>query len=224
MSWLRLAGLLVAITLWTATGAWAAGVFVTDQLEIPLRSGPTLEYRIVRMLPSGAPVEPLEEKEGWSRVRTGAGEEGWVLTRYLTTQPPKGPLLEAARRELESARAEAAQHKASLDATRAERDRAGADARRLQGRLDEVETELAAWKAANQDVMALRDRAEALRAAQEGAEAELEHLRAENQSLKARETFYWFFSGVVVLLLGWVLGYVYASSRQRAKSHSRLRL
>ncbi|MEW6488722.1 MAG: TIGR04211 family SH3 domain-containing protein [Thermodesulfobacteriota bacterium] len=223
MSWFRLAGSLVAITLWTATGASGA-VFVTDQLEIPLRSGPTLEYRILRMLPSGAPVEQLEDKEGWSRVRTGAGEEGWVLTRYLTTQPPRGPLLDAARRDLELARAEAAQHKASLDATRAERDRAAADGRRLQGRLEEVETEFAAWKAINQDVMALRDRAEELRAAQEGAQAELERLRVENQSLKARETFYWFFSGVVVLLLGWVLGYVYASSRQRAKSHSRLRL
>lgn len=218
---IALSALLLVATL---AGGASARLFVTDQLEVDLRSGPTLAYRIIRMLPSGTPVERLEEQEGWARVRTPAGEEGWILARYLTPDAPKGPRLQAALRELETLRSEAAQHKGALDGAQTERDRVGAEARRLQARLEEVEKEFDAWKATSQDVLALRERAATLESAQEGAQTELETLRAENRSLKARETFYWFFSGVVVLLLGWVLGYVYASSRQKAKSKNRLRL
>lgn len=200
-----------------------AALYVTDQLEITLRSGAGLDYKILRMLPSGTSLETLEDKEGWSRVRTPKGDEGWVITRYLTSEPPKGPRLEAALRELEAQRAETARQKTELEAARADRDRNGAEARQLQGRLEAVEKELQSWKRVNADVMALKERAETLQVSQEGSQAEMDRLRTDNQSLKARETFYWFFSGVVVLLLGWVLGYVYASSRQKAKASSRFR-
>jgi SH3 domain protein len=218
---IALVALLFVITL---TASASGSLFVTDQLEVDLRAGPTLAYRITRMLPSGTPLERLEEREGWSRVRTPGGEEGWILSRYLTSEAPKGPRLQAALRELETLRAKTAQHRSALEGVRTERERSAGEASRLQARLGEVEKEFTAWKETYQDVVALKEQAAALHTAQEGAQAELERLRIENRSLKARETFYWFFSGVVVLLLGWVLGYVYASSRQRAKSKNRLRL
>lgn len=212
----------LALCLCLAASA-TANLFVTDQLEITLRTGAGLEYKILRMLPSGTALETLEDKEGWSRVRTARGDEGWVITRYLTTEPPKGPRLEAALRDLEAQRSETARQKTELEAARAERDRTGVEARQLQSRLEAVEKELQSWKRVNADVMTLKEKAEALQVSQEGSQAEVDRLRTENQSLKARETFYWFFSGVVVLLLGWVLGYVYASSRQKAKTSSRFR-
>jgi len=205
-----------------AAPAWAA-LYVTDQLEITLRSGPGLDFKILKMLPSGVELTQIEEKEGWTQVRTPRGEEGWVITRYLTTEPPKGPRLEAALRELEKTRADAAAQKKEFDAVRGERDRLAGEARRLEGRLNSVEKEYGDWKKVNEGVVALRDKAQALEDEQKTAGEELEQLRAENRSLKTRETFYWFFSGVIVLLLGWVLGYVYASSRQRAKAQSRFR-
>jgi SH3 domain protein len=205
-----------------ALPAWA-GLYVTDQLEITLRSGPGLDYKILKMLPSGMELTQLEEREGWTRVRTPPGDEGWVVSRYLTAEAPKGPRLEAATRDLEKLRTDSAAQKKDLEALRGERDRLAADSRRLEGRLAAVEKEYAEWKKVNEGVVALRDKAQTLEAEQQNVGQELERLRSENQSLKTRETFYWFFSGVIVLLLGWVLGYVYASSRQRAKAQSRFR-
>jgi len=202
--------------------AWAA-LYVTDQLEITLRSGPGLDFKILRMLPSGLELTQIEEREGWTRVRTPPGDEGWVVSRYLTNEPPKGPRLEAALRDLEKLRTDAAAQKKELEAVRGERDRLAAEARRLETRLTAVDKEYADWKKVNEGVVALRDKAQALEQQQQTAGDELERLRGENRSLKTRETFYWFFSGVIVLLLGWVLGYVYASSRQRAKAQSRFR-
>jgi SH3 domain protein len=61
--------------------------YVTDQLEITLRAGAGNGYRIVAMLPSGERLQVLEQNEEWTRVRTGEGRQGWVLSRYLSQTP-----------------------------------------------------------------------------------------------------------------------------------------
>ena len=214
----------LALGLFFVTATCASGaLYVTDQLEITLRAGAGLDYKIVRMLPSGASVEKLEEREGWARVRTSGGDEGWVISRYLTPDSPKGPRLEAALRELESLKGGAGAFKAELETVRAEKDRSSAEAARLQSRLDAVERDFTAWKKTNEGVVALKERADSLAAAEETTRAELDRLRAENRNLRTREIFFWFFSGAAVLFLGWVLGYLYASSRQRGKSRSSYR-
>lgn len=199
-------------------------VYVTDQLEITLRSGPGLNFKILTMLQSGAPVEKLAEQEGWAQVRTQAGDVGWVVARYLSAEPPKGPRLEAAQAELQALRAESGQLKEQLQSAQAQGGSAATEAKQVRQKLDAVEKEFEAWKKANADVIALRQRADALESQQKTDQTELERLRSDNRSLQAREKFYWFFSGVVVLLLGWVLGYVYASSKHRAKSQARFRM
>jgi SH3 domain protein len=87
-----------------ATGILAAGVlaisivgdaaiaesaWVSDRFEITLRSGPSTSNAIQLMIGSGAELEVLESdaESGYSRVRTGGGTEGWVLTRYLMSEP-----------------------------------------------------------------------------------------------------------------------------------------
>jgi SH3 domain protein len=141
----------------------------------------------------------------------------------LSSEPPKGPALDAAREKLQALRAEYDQLKDQLGATAAEGSRAAEEAEGYRARLEAVEHEFAAWKEENKDAIALKTRAEALETAQQKDQIELDRLRVENRKLQAREKFYWFFSGVVVLLLGWVLGYFYASSRHRAKSQSRFK-
>ena len=201
----------------------APDLYVSDQLETTLRTGPGTSYKIVEMLTSGASVARFEEAEGWTKVRTAGGKEGWVLTRHLTSEPPKGPQLAATRKELDGLRAQHEQLRGELASANAEKNRLSEEAKRVRARLEAVDQELTAWKSANRDVLALGERAAALEREQTAARAEVDELRIENRALRAREKFYWFFSGVVVLLLGWGLGYVYASSRFRAKSQSRFR-
>lgn len=206
-----------------AAPAARAAVYVTDQLEITLRSGPTLENRIIKMLGTGTPLEELEEREGWTRVRTAGGEEGWVLSRYLTGEAPKGPRLEGALQQVDRLKADAAGIRGEFEAVRGERDRLTREAEDLRARLEALDKEYAAWKRANENVVALREQATALEGEQKTSRAEMERLRADNERLRSRETFYWFFAGAAVLLLGWTLGFLYSSSRGRMKPHGRLR-
>lgn len=61
--------------------------YVSDEFEIMLRTGQSVQHEIIRQLKSGTPVTVLETNLQYSRVQTQAGTEGWVLTRYLMDQP-----------------------------------------------------------------------------------------------------------------------------------------
>src|SRR5215831_4543109 len=83
-----LARVFVAVCLLFAASAQCETRYVTDKLSIELRRGPSNEYLILRTLEAGLAVDVLEQTpDGYSRVRVadGPGTEGWVLTRFLST-------------------------------------------------------------------------------------------------------------------------------------------
>jgi len=86
-----------------ASAAVAEARYVQDQLEITMRTGESTRNSIIRMLASGDRVELLESNpdSGYSKIRTSDGTEGWVLTRFLMSEP-------AARQQLANLRIRAA--------------------------------------------------------------------------------------------------------------------
>lgn len=63
--------------------------YISDQLQVPLRSGPTLEYRITGYVESGAKVSVIARSEDspFSRIRTPSGKEGWLENAQLMEHP-----------------------------------------------------------------------------------------------------------------------------------------
>ena len=197
---------------------------MTDVLEVPLRTGTTLQNKILRMLPAGAAVEVLgPEEEGHTRVR-GKGAEGWVLTRYLVDQP-------SARERLAAAEDEAARLKSQLG----ELDQALRDA---NAEAQDLHRAGAAMQSQN---TALRQEFEALRRAaarpleltqeNERLRGEVETLRADRDSAVARADALgnvayrnWFVTGAGVALGGVLLGLVLPrlAARRRRGSWDRL--
>ena len=72
----------------------ADSMYVTEIMSVTMRTGPGTQNKIIAILNSGEKLDVIEKGEGWSQVRLSDGKEGWVLTRYLTTQTPTRPLLE----------------------------------------------------------------------------------------------------------------------------------
>ena len=81
--------IVLALVLGLVSTAMAETRYVSDRLEIQMRTGKGTQFRILRMLPSGTALEILEvdQENGYSRVRTPSGVEGWVLSRYLMARP-----------------------------------------------------------------------------------------------------------------------------------------
>ena len=94
------------LLLFVGAAAQAQSAWVSDQFEVMLRTGPSTSNAIERMLPSGTALEIVENdaESGYSRVRTVAGTEGWVLTRYLMNEPSAREQLAALTSRLTNAR------------------------------------------------------------------------------------------------------------------------
>jgi SH3 domain protein len=68
-----------------STTAHAATVYVSDIQFVAIREGLDNSTRAVeRGLKSGTPLELLEQNEGYSKVRTPSGNEGWVADYFLS--------------------------------------------------------------------------------------------------------------------------------------------
>ncbi len=73
-------------------------VYVTDMVDIPIRlDNKITSDNLLRMLPSGTKLEILSTENGWTKVKF---EEtiGWMISRYLTNNPPAQAQLEKLKR------------------------------------------------------------------------------------------------------------------------------
>lgn len=67
----------------------AKAMYVRDWIVITVRSAPYETAKSVAAASTNDVVEVLEDGEVWTRIRTKTGKEGWVLSRYLTPDPPR---------------------------------------------------------------------------------------------------------------------------------------
>jgi len=91
---LGLLALLVAVPV-LAEPAWVSG-----EVRLNLRSGPGNQYRILGVLKTGDSLQVLERSEKWTKIRTAAGEDGWIPGGYLNPQPPPTIRLEELEAEV----------------------------------------------------------------------------------------------------------------------------
>lgn len=90
------------ITLATALVVWpslalADTLYVTDVWRFEMREKPCWECKITRSLETGTELEVLSDEdpvEGWQKIRTSSGYEGWMSERYLSSNPSAASQLE----------------------------------------------------------------------------------------------------------------------------------
>ena len=193
----------------------AKTMYVNDMVKLMLRSGRGLENRIIAIIESGDAVEMLEEGDQWSRVRTQAGKEGWVLTRYLTEN-------ETASRKL--ARLQEA-HETLLsenETLKEENQTLTSDNRTLAESLERRNGEYEQIKSAHETLK--RESAEFLKLKNAFARTstQLAELQEQNQrfsaaleQLKRNQNIRWFIAGASVLLVGYLIGLISRKKRRK---------
>jgi SH3 domain protein len=218
---MRLQGFpLLIVLMLTAVAASAQTRYVSDELTITLRTGPSTQNQILRNLTSGAAVEVLQElpDEGYTRVRTTDGTEGWVISRYLQTDRIAAQRLTVAERDLAQARerigtleAQVAELSGSLDETRSALNQA-------QSSGEDLTAELADIRSASANAITLRDQNESLRRRVTELSQQVDVVAMDNAELRSRSRQNWFVVGAAVLFGGVVIGLIAPSLRPRRKS------
>ncbi len=200
--------LLVLSLLLSAATVAAEPAWVSDQFEITLRSGPSTGNAIQLMVDSGTRLEVLERdaESGYSRVRTQGGTEGWVLTRYLMSEPSAREQLQTLTSQLTSANTRGSSLDSQLKAIRGEHDAANRRIAELEREKTAVENELAEIKRTAANVLSISEQNKSLMDQLTAAQIRADTLEQENRELSAQTTRYWFMSGALVLLVGIILG------------------
>jgi len=208
------------LTIFPATQAVAEPMWVSDQFEVMLRTGPSTSNAIERMLPSGTSLELVERDAaaGYARVRTAAGTEGWVLTRYLMDEPSAREQLEALTSRLTSSAAQGSSLTSQLDAVQGEYDSASREIAALENEKRRLEEELAEIKRTAANVLAINNQNKDLRDQLANAEIKAATLEQQNRELTGQTTRYWFMTGALVLFVGMILGIWLPRIRWQRKS------
>ena len=191
-----------------AATASAQSVWVSDQFEITLRSGPSTNNAIQLMLRSGTELEVLDEDEesGYTQVRTQGGTEGWVLTRYLMNEPAARDQLSSLTSQLSNQTSRGSSLNSQLSTIRGEYEQAQERIATLERDKSALETELADIKRTASNVLTIDAQNKDLRDQLAAAEIEVATLEQENRELSSQTTRYWFMTGALVLVIGMALG------------------
>ncbi|MEX0382565.1 TIGR04211 family SH3 domain-containing protein [Spiribacter sp. 1M153] len=211
---LALGGLIAAAIAGSGMAMAQTSAYVTDALEITLRSGQGNDYRILRLLESGEQLEVLQRGETWTRVRAG-NDEGWVRSVYLDAEPGAAARLEQAVSQRDALRDEnrdlseqVAALESQVENLSSENERLREDNQRMTERLQEAD-----------EGLQLADENQALRKEVLDLERQVNDLSREANRAADQESRDWFIAGAGVIVFGMLLGILVTRIRWRRRSN-----
>ena len=208
--------LITIILLLSGVPAQAESAYVGETIQITLRRGPGLDFKVLDMLPSGRKVQIVRKEKAWTQVRLTNNKEGWVLSRFLTPEEPSSSRL----RKVE------AQHKTLSEQTKAlieQNSAVNAENRRLRADLNRSQTNLSDLKQFQTDYEGFKKEFDKLKADKKSLQKQvattrklIERYEKATPNVLLTQDIKWFLAGAGVFLFGLIIGLV--MRRRRRKS------
>jgi SH3 domain protein len=194
--------------------------YVTDQLEITMRSGKSTQHQVIRVLPSGTPLELLEvdTESGYSRVRSPQGIEGWVISRYLDNLPSGRERLVEAEKKLANLNIENNRLQENIKQLTTDKNALEKEKQTLTKENHRLDQELTRIRQTAASALAIDSENKSLKERFNTVERNYQTVQQENEVLKDRSDRDWFVVGAGVILLGIGIGLVIPKIRWRRKS------
>ena len=209
--------LTIALIIFTFKVSAESFVYITDELDLPIRSDKNFGNNIIRLLPSGTELSLLQSTEdGWAQIQFD-DTIGWIKTFYLSSNP-------SAREELKKLTREYNSNTLLIS--------------KLSDEKEELEKKLITLKNDNTDLIVQSSKSQAEKEHIEQIyqdalklEHENEKLIQENLQLKAElqlaenntqiqkdtSSRNWFIVGAIVLFFGMVIGLIVPNLLKRRR-------
>jgi SH3 domain protein len=213
---LTIVTILIGVLFLCPSFLWAKTMFITDRIELSLRSGIGLEYRALTMVKTGDRVEVLEGDKNWSKVKLPNGTTGWINTCFLVDHvkgvPPLDPKLQEDQRGIKETSQNLIREKEMLIQENARLFKEVEEAKNLtqtlyQEKNQRISPELFALKTKNEQL----DKEVAL------YKKKVDQFSQKEKGGRYEELIKWFLIGSVGLFVGLLLGWLF--SRTRRKRH-----
>ena len=222
MSRFSFATVVIIVFFFSVQSSWAQKSYVSDILRITLRTGPSVDNKIITMLPSGQAVEVLETSGEWSRVQIMEGEditqEGWVMSRYLMARLPWEVRAVVLTEENSRLKEKLTMVEKELsETTRLSRELAG-KLKDTSAALAKVEKDFKSLKKGAADYLALRTKHESAISQLETSRKNLREVTRENEELRSSQRIKWFITGASVVVFGLIFGLILGKKQRRRRS------
>jgi SH3 domain protein len=208
---LKLPLIFAAIWLIAAHAAQAETIkYIRDMVYVPVRSGPSIQHRILRNAESGTPlvIVAAADASGYARVRTEDGLDGWIEEQYLIDRPIARELLGKAEAEAERLRQQNQQLRQELQSVRTDQGESTRTVAELKSAGEKLREELEQVTRVSGNAIAidgenrqLREQVGELTSGLESLSAERDQLRSENRSRAFMQGAYAVAIGVIIALL-----------------------
>lgn len=211
---------LALVLLLSASAAHAETVYVTDNLNLSLRSEPNNDAKVVKLVATGTPLIVVGEKNkaGFTRVKLSNGIEGYIQTRQIQKEPPAREQMESLNKTIKSLQAENLGLKAELKVAKDSITPGTTLEKSLAIERDNLSLELGELKKASSNVIELKNERDELQERVVNSERELEQLRRENQALKDTSNQDWFLYGGILSIFSVILGFILPKLGWRRKN------
>ena len=198
------------ILLVTLSSAQADTVYVTDNLNLSLRSEENNTSKVIKLLATGTPLTILEENKstGFVRVRLHDGTEGYMPVRNTMKEPLSRSQLDVATKNLTAMQSENATLKAELNTIKESITPGSTLEQSLARERDLLSRELSELKKTAASTVELKSQRDELQERVVNVERELQQFKLENQALQDTANQDWFLYGGILALIGVILGFI----------------
>lgn len=199
----------MALLLLGPVSAFAATLYISDELTVPLRRGPSNGHKIVNAaLPSGLALVVLGEDTaaGFTHVRTPNGTEGWVPTQYLVNQPVAKDRLAAANKRIENLEAQLKSIRENYQDVRGARSEIEGRASELSKENQKLQAELAEIRRVSATALTQYEENKQLKTDNASLQTQVTQLTERVRSLERSSMLRGMLTGGGLVLAGLILG------------------
>lgn len=207
-------GVLLILCLF-ATTIQAETMYISDNLRITLRSGPSTENKILAVLESGQTVDVVQKGDEWSQVKMLNGKEGWALSRYLSPEPTHRLRLERLQGKHKNLMAQAAELIEENNRLKAENKQFKTEAETTQKQLQKTSTEFETLKSEASEYITLKTNYERTASQLATQTEKAQKLEEQVTKMEMNYAIKWFLAGSAVLIVGFLIGF--STKRQRRR-------
>lgn len=193
----------------------AQTIYVTDNFKITLRTGPNNSRKILRMLPSNTPLQVLEEDQGWLKVRTEKGQEGWILKRYTMQETPKKIIIERLKSKNKNLEEKIEELSSRASSLKKENNKLISSLKETSTELNNLSNKYEKLKKDSGNVLTLKKEFQETEEKFKNASHQLEEISQENKKLRASNSREWFLTGAAVVGISALLGFIIGRIQKR---------
>jgi len=189
--------------------------YINDLLEITLRTGQGIDHKIIEIVKSGQMVEVIKPGNQWTKIRQLNGTEGWVVSRFLTSNKPNILLLKELQEKYEAIMIR-------TDSQLEEIAKLQEDNKELRSKLtvsaktlNDLNNSYETLKKGSGDFLQLKSNYKKATAQLTKQKQKNQKYEDELSKLEQRQIFRWIFTGAGILFLGFLIGL--SGKRQRRR-------